>query len=342
MPDSIEEVKQQLIEAFTEKIASSAYFEDFAKIGSYLSDPNQYRHGLGQLHADMEQRFNTRLDDLLNNDPVLKKLYPEWRAGFRQYLRGALPSLYKSLGHERATIDRSKFSLDLIAIQVFRKILTDSLKTNELKNNFRLGESDGKTDILIGFPDEVVEGRSEFNNFLRERKVFKDLSAGRQHGENSHRIQWYLITKLGTLAHPAAEIYTKLPGWRTPTGKPRSFFLWEFLVDRDGVPTNADTIPFKTKDQTDFRAPSNVNRCLKEAKVFPQFDLLSTVLAERWARRKQYQPGDYLAKKLFPPEALKELSLETRDFLWDQVRSRIRNEEGETIQPPGIYRILKR
>lgn len=338
MPDSVEKVKLDLIEAFTEKIRGSAYFEDFAKIGSYLSDPNQYRHGLEQLHADMEQRFNSQLDVLMNDDPVLKKLYPNWRDGLRQFIRGIYS---ENFGLRRGTVDRKKFSLDWIAIQAYRKILTDSLKANELKNGFHLGKSDDKSDILIGFPDEVVEGKSEFNTFLREKKVFKDLSAGREHGENSHRIQWYLITKIGTLAHSASEIYSKLPGWRTPTGKPRSFFLWEFLVDRDGVPTNASSIPFKTLDETDFRAPSNVNRCLKDGKVFPRLDLLINVLSERWGRRTGHQPGDYLAKKLFPPEALKELSIETRDFLWDQVKSRVVHE-GETIQQPGKYRIFKR
>lgn len=70
------------------------------------------------------------------------------------------------------------------------------------------------------------------------------------------------------------------PPWKTAKIGPRPFFLWEFLVDRDGVPSNAAIIPFKTLEQSDFRAPSNLNRWLKDGNE-PHLDLLTAVLSER-------------------------------------------------------------
>lgn len=312
MPDSIETVKQDLVKWFhgiesspfledwSHGIESSPFFEDYAKIGSYLSDPNQYRHGLEQLHADMQVRYDRQLNDLLDTNG----LYPNWRRGFGQYLVGVYRDLNRGT---RASVDRGKVSVEQVAILAFRKILTDSLKANELNNGFRVGSYDNRVDILIGSPTGI-----EFNKFLRDKKAFKDLSAGKEHGENSHRIQWYLISKLGTLSHSAGDIYASLPDWKTPKIGSRPFFLWEFLVDRDGVPTNAAIIPFKTEEQSDFRAPSNLNRWLKEGRV-PNLDLLTAVLSERWERRFAYAADEYLAKKL--KLDWKQLSFEEKEQL---------------------------
>jgi len=337
LPDSIDDVQLHLAETFPD-IANSPYFEDYARIGSYLSDPNQYRRALEQLHSDMEQRFNANLERI-----GLKDVYPKWKRGFRQYLTTTYMTLSKSrpsLSPRRETAKRDTYDGYSIAIAAFRKILTDSLKANELQNGFHVGSNDDKIDILIGFP-EVIDGKSEFNNFLRQKKLFKDLSAGKEHGENSHRIQWYLISKMGTLSHAVANIYASLPPFRTikrPTD-PRSFYLWEFLVDRDGVPSNAAVIPFKTKVQTDFRAPSNVNRCLYDGVAFPHLDLLIAVVNERWDRRDGFLAGNYLGKKVLPPGY--KPTREDLDILWAEVASTVKVQD-QVVIPAGKNRILYR
>ena len=106
------------------------------------------------------------------------------------------------------------------------------------------------------------------------------MDGSKRVADDSERVQWYLITKLGTLNHAVADIYASLPPWKTAKIGPRPFFLWEFLVDRDGVPSNAAIIPFKTLEQSDFRAPSNLNRWLKDGNE-PHLDLLTAVLSER-------------------------------------------------------------
>ena len=93
--------------------------------------------------------------------------------------------------------------------------------------------------------------------------------------------------------------------------------MWEFLVDRDGVPSNADIIPFKTAHQSDFRAPSNLNRWLSDGRL-PQYPLLAAVLADRWRRREHYMMDEYLAKKV-DPRKWKDLSFEIQDIFRQQV-----------------------
>ncbi|HET9234663.1 MAG TPA: LirA/MavJ family T4SS effector [Candidatus Eisenbacteria bacterium] len=295
MPDSIDAVKKDLskwfhgmtstsLDDWNGGIEDSPFFEDYARIGSYLSDPNQYRHALEQLHAEMEARLNRNLDEMF-----AAPLYPHWRNGFIQLLK----SVYQKLDtRTRRMVDRGKVSMAQIAIAAFRNILTGPLEENERKNGFQVGTYGKKIDILIGSPTGL-----EFNTFLRKKQVFKDLSAGKEHGENSHRIQWYLISKLGTLANPVADIYASLPDWKTAKIGSRPFFLWEFLVDRDGVPSNAESIPFKTLHQSDFRAPSNVNRWLTDGRV-PDLDLLTLVLSNRWERRTGEAADVYLARKM--------------------------------------------
>jgi hypothetical protein len=311
MPETITQVKQDLVKWFGEKITGSKFFDDYARIGSYLSDPSQYRNGLDQLEATLEQKVDQRVPPLL---------YPNWRRGFMHLLA----QTYRKLGSQRETVNRTGYTLEALALGAFHKVLTDALKENEIQNGFQVGAHDNKIDILIGFP----EG-SEFNDFLRARQLFKDLSAGKEHGENSHRIQWYLVTKMGTLTNPVTEIYSKLPGWRTPEPiGPRRFYIWEFLVDRDGVPSNAVSIPFKTTDQSDFRAPSNLNRWLSDGRL-PQYRLLWSILAERWQRRDGYMMDQYLAKKM-DPRKWSDLSLEAQNIFRDEVL------------PGGSLRILKR
>jgi hypothetical protein len=342
LPYSIDTVKEDLIKWFhgilsspfgedwsNSGIENSPFFEDYARIGSYLSDPNQYRYGLQQLHADMQKRFDTQLDNLLAQ-PVLRDLYPTWRRGFGQYLTGVYRNLDRAA---KKRVDRNKISVEAIAIHAFRKILTDSLTANELNNGFHAGQIDNKVDILIGSPTG-----NEFNSFLRGKQLFKDLNAGKEHGENSHRIQWYLISKLGTLANPVTDIYASLPTWKTAKIGPRPFFLWEYLVDADGVPSNAAIVPFKTEEQSDFRAPSNLNRWLKDGKE-PHLDLLTAVLSERWERRQAFTADVYLAKKM--------------RLNWDELPTEMQEELNKSVLlkselPPGTltahgpHRILRR
>jgi hypothetical protein len=256
MPDSTAQVRQDLVTYFGAGIAAAAHFQDYATIGSYLSDVNQFGPVLLQLEQALQEEFDRRFD-ALGVDYMREYGQPNTDKTRRWYREWLIIAYERSAGGAAKPGD----TLTDRARGLFRKLLTGALARNEARHRFSIAEDNPKPDILVGTP-----GR-EFNDFLRAGKPFKDINAGPEHGENSHRIQWYLVSNCPTLTHAPVDIYKGLPKWRTESAKlsptsPRKFYLWEFLFDRDGVPSNAALIPFRTGAQSDFRAPSNVNRAL--------------------------------------------------------------------------------
>lgn len=281
-----DEVKKDMVEYFGSKVTESKFFEDYAQIGSYLSNPALYLPALRQLDGAMEMEFLGRAQKA-HSKLDMATLNKHDKA----YLQNA---------HKANALAQRKWDTELTeaapALMQFKKLLTGCLESNELKHDFKVAENNVGTDIVVGLPER-------FNQLLRDRKPFKDIGAGREHGEYSHRIQWYLITQMTTLQNKPVEIYEKLPGWSTKATKytsPRPFYMWEFLVDRDGVPSNAAVIPFKTKEQEDFRAPSNVNRWLVEQKQSETcFSWLNACLKRRWEKRERINVVLYVARKAF-------------------------------------------
>lgn len=260
MPKTKGEVQDELIEWFGVKITGSRFYEDYGRIGSFLSDPAQYLPALRELHAAMERLLDSRGGGFSAGEELNRPLHKALARIYRDTAPGSTGGLLKGR---------------------FSKLLTSVLQANERASGFHAGVGESQTDILIGLSG------SRFNWLLKNRRPFKDVGASYEHGENSHRIQWYLISKMTTLQNPVAEIYEKLTGWGTkevykPFG--RKIYMWEFLVDRDGIPSNV-SLPIKTDSQMDFRAPSNVNRFLKNGQ-YPELYLLEAVLSHRWAKRQ--------------------------------------------------------
>ncbi len=273
MPKRVEEIQEELIKWFGERITDSMYYADYGKIGSFLSDPAQYKPALRQLHDEMERLFDSRGPGFSGGEQMRRPLYR------------ALAELY-----ENTEPGGTKGMLQYR----FSKLLTTVLWENEIKNGFNAGARSSEVDILIG-----LSGK-KFNWLLRNYRPFKDIGASKEHGENSHRIQWYLISKISGLENPVTVIYRGLTGWGTQEvyePEKRKIYMWEFLVDRDGVPSNV-SLPIKTESAEDFRAPSNVNRHLISG-ALDEFYLLKACLVRRW--RKRSVPGGawayYLRKR---------------------------------------------
>lgn len=292
---TIDEVKLDLVKGFSAKIQGSKFYEDYAKIASYLSNPAAYIPALLKLEMQMKTKFTAALKLAYPTLKLNKANANDFDFLQKQYVGHALKQ------------PKTSWSNDLVfaenAVRGFKKLLTSCLEANEREHDFNVPGTNVAIDIIVGLP-------AKFNDLLKDRRPFKDVGAGKEHGEHSHRIQWYLITQMGTghpwgtLKEPAALIYEKLPGWNTKyTAHPeifrkqRDFYMWEFLVDRDGVPSNAAMIPFKTLEQTDFRAPSNLNRWLISEQAALTFPFLNTCLRERWEKRSGMDPVTYFAKK---------------------------------------------
>lgn len=177
----------------------------------------------------------------------------------------------------------------------FHKLLSNALAQFEIENGFDLGV---KADVLLGAP------KAKFNNELRAGRPFKDMGADRNHGEFSHRIQWYLIGRSGRLKNHVIEIYRDIADRRTanPLGKGKyREFLWTYLFDRDGADGNASAVPFKAPHVSDFRGPSNVNSALRSGATAAEYPLLSVILGKRYEKRGKLNQFDYMAKKMGIP-----------------------------------------
>jgi hypothetical protein len=283
---TIEEVKTDMVKYFGERVRASKYFEDYARIGSYLSDRKQYKPALGTLDCAMAWKFMRRLQMACPGIDLRKTGNLE-----REYLQVS-HVIGRPLRPPKA-LNADIKDAGAKALALFKKLLTECLAENERTHDFDVAE-DNVVDLVVGLP-------LKFNELLKARKPFKDVGAGKEHGEYSHRIQWYLISKMTTLQHPVAEIYEKLPGWFAKDPKnasSRNFYMWEFLVDRDGVPSNASSIIYKTEEQRDFRAPSNLNRWLTSNEAAVRFSWLHTWLKRRWDKREGQDLIQYIATKI--------------------------------------------
>lgn len=304
---TLEEVKLDLIKYFGNKISDSIFYDDYAAIASYLSDPKQYGDALRKLNDKMEKLYVSRID----------KEYPSYRISQlhkNKELTNDFSYLQKAHLSSQLSKDRKTWDSDLVeaekAVKQFSKLLTEVLAKNEHKHGFGIAENNPAIDIIVGLP-------AKFNDLLRNKKPFKDIGAGHEHGEYSHRIQWYLITQMKGLKNAPAYIYEKLPGWSTRHTQyinPRPFYMWEFLVDRDGVPTNAAVIPFKTAEQQDFRAPSNVNRWLCDMAQSQTYSWLHACLKKRWDKRSAQNLVLYVAKKMLKKTVLNMNDLSNEEF----------------------------
>lgn len=279
---SIEEVKIDMVERFGEKVRGSKFFEDYAQIGSALTIPELYGPALASLDKRMEELLLDKLKMAFPKKDLSSANENDWR-----YLQGR----YADPASRKPNSKWGDLEDDRLAAEQLKKLLTTALLERERMFGFTNALENVTDNIIVGLP-------SRFNDLLKGGHPFKDIGAGHQHGEYSHRIQWYVVTHLN-LVNPVLEIYQKLPGWSTPLMKPRKFYMWEFLVDRDGIPSNADVIPFKTDDQTDFRAPSNVNRWLTSEPGQQQYPWLYASLMYRWNKRSQENLVLYVAKKMY-------------------------------------------
>lgn len=302
-----EEVKKDLVTFFSEKIKASKFYDDYAAIASFLSDPRQYGPALRKLDTEMEELYVHRLARTFPKHDVPKLYAQKDLKNDFKYLQGAYKN--SALSAPRKTWDADLVEAEK-AIQQFKKLLTDTLAINEERHGFRIAADNPATDIIVGLP-------RGFNDLLRSKRPFKDIGAGHEHGEYSHRIQWYLITQMDSLKTGAATIYEKLPGWSTKYTEytsPRNFYMWEFLVDRDGVPSNAAVIPFKTLEILDFRAPSNVNRWLCDMAQSTTYSWLHSSLKRRWDKRSAENLVLYVGKKLLKKNFQNMRDIDDSDF----------------------------
>lgn len=272
MPDDRQTVRNELWDLFGE-LKWSPYFDDYVTIGSYLSDPNQYRPELQLLENEVTQALDARIDAVAPQASALQVVRMRVQL-MDQYRDGILPDIPRK--------------------QFFSKLLSGVLERFETEAAFALGDR-GSADIILG------NLLGKFNQELRQGRPLKDVGAGAGHGEYSHRIQWYLVGKSDHLRYATSMIYRDVANHRSPEKIGGSYqYLWMYLFDRDGTDGNAMVVPFKANVITDFRAPSNVNGYLRGDSNL-HYPLLRLLLAKRYEKRQGLELVSYYAKKMNIP-----------------------------------------
>ncbi len=300
MAQDVEQVKIELESTFSEKFCEGPYFQLYCQIGAHLSDVKKCEAGLVQLEVLLKSIVDFRLIEISNSINISHGKY------FTVDNLLLLLQDARSQREERTLIIED-IDFTFCSQILFRKLLSSALGAWEKANGFEVPPDD-KTDILFGNPGKL------FNEQLGKGRAFKDLGAGPEHGEFSHRIQWFLIGH-GLKIENTGNVYKDIKRWISKEALPAlnggvggRRYLWEYLFDRDGVPSNANSVAFKAESD-DFRGPSNLNHYLRGEAVAPRYPLLNRSLRERFAKRKLNGPTiDYLLKKAPKDPALLELN----------------------------------
>jgi hypothetical protein len=132
----------------------------------------------------------------------------------------------------------------------------------------------------------------QFREQLTEKQPFKDPTIGPDHGEYTHRLQWYLIAEGAGFKEPAAEVYKHIGmvPWQgsvyTKDGA-NNFGLWDTLCDRQpiGAPGLPTPFPFYKADNLDFRCPEALLTWLCQPAQLQTYPLVASFLKARKEKR---------------------------------------------------------
>lgn len=119
----------------------------------------------------------------------------------------------------------------------------------------------------------------EFEEQFKGAKLFKDPGVSANHGEYTHRIQWYIIAMQKVVSDPVKLLNTMGDHMATPQN---ANGLWDCLFDRLRS-TQTGSKYFLAKNFNDFRCPEYFNLWLKEqAEDYPY---LAVYLDKRFKKR---------------------------------------------------------
>ena len=215
---------------------------------------------------------------------------------------------------------------------------TEGAKKDFLKHLF----SSTLTDLEIAEKFDVSQGgmlppKSQYYLGIVDPDLFRDqIRRGRpqgkdpfvdaNHGEYTHRLQWYAVmspTSRVGLLNPVVEVYQAVGHYAAPEGTYGKTFrwgLWDALCDRDNG--TAAVVPFKAVNDRDCRCPNCLHTFLKDEGLHHGLPLISAFLKGRFDKRtlQHKDPMDYAARKVFG-RPLKRLHPKETEILFKQLNS---------------------
>lgn len=244
-------------------IEGDPYFEDFARIGAFLSLPDHRPAIIEALRG---------LEDAMVEEIRGVWIFSDKKSSAIEYFESKTAALNDKKAPKRDSD--------------FQKLLTKSLSKFERAHSFVVPD---KPPVFAGFVFGNV-----FKETVKARMHFKDVGAGARHGEYTHRIQWYVLTKAGALTSvnpsDAGHVYGGIHRWlnKRRSDRQQLIQLWNYMFDMA-----ADAV-----DETDFRSPERFNDWLTGPADENVCPLLRGFLRSRRTKRQEYNMGEYLIKKL--------------------------------------------
>lgn len=316
-----ETIKSELAAKFAEfqGEGSNDLLEACGDIGEYLSSEPMYAKGLSA--------FEKRLADTLG-----EKYQPatEYYRKMRKYWK----KLSSRGGAQHA---RRPEKVDAVS-----HVVTNELRRVEKHAGFTSASMVGSESVSVVdriTPRDaapILLGFAHYDLFRAQvsaGQVWKDPSVSNGHGENTHRIQWYLIcadgvVKSGAMAGKPCDVYKAVGGIILPQN--RKFGLWDALVDRGDV-TSA-----YFPAESDARSPEFLMSYIQ--KNNDRFPLLAAYLSARDTKPFRLNK-EYLADKIFGERLgnLDKADAELVDMIYEQYRDKtilIIPETGRVVLDP--------
>lgn len=150
-------------------------------------------------------------------------------------------------------------------------VLAAVLRDKESRHGFKAGVQEVPT--LTG----VISGE-KFLMIVDQGRPMKDVGVSRDHGEYTHRIQWYIIMvdhERSKYKHAPLELYRHIYKLGPPINPgPLKSSMWDCLFDRPGYdqPSPEDDMEDymrerETRYHSHFTCPENLNRFLLDAQT---------------------------------------------------------------------------
>jgi len=285
--------------------------DDYAKIGSFLSNKDLVEAALLPLEDEIRQAIGRR--SLAFNksyqDVVAYTVQRNVAGGSLAHLKShtlltnALRASEAIAGFNHEKIQKGTFFDE--AVSPTGKLHGTAATSDKLGNLTGVGKDDKgplskPVSLARGAPTVIGDlDPVAFNVLLRHGYQFKDVAAGPYHGEYTHRLQWYAILKgnLG-LANSPLDIFRSL-GYsfakadkNVPTDGSAQLWMWQALFDTAETEPDARrlrTVAYTTKGSI-YTCPENMNKALMKLETTDTQDnnplwCLRVLLKTRWKKR---------------------------------------------------------
>jgi hypothetical protein len=293
MSTSVQEVRAQLEHALTLRgnhlTLEPSLLDDYAKIGSFLTDGAECRFHLGRLSNALAERL--RAANLVHE--ITEGGEKKWAVKTTRQVKD--PTKWR-FSRERFFDER---------IVKHHKVLTtffaqwESLHRFNVDTNQREGERlPPRPATLTGFVHA-----DDFRNYLLKHGYhWKDAAVGAWHGEFTHRIHWYLVVEKhnsgngGWLDNPPVELFKALGDPKTINqmypwnANQKKVNVWDQLFDNGD--NNADLNAGETSQCPHygkpnlFRKPENLHKFIQDQRGSPDLWALGYLIWGRAQKRK--------------------------------------------------------